>query len=345
MLSKNKVRSLAISISSIISIIIITTLSNIIKLNINRIEQQEKFKIMETLIDYKSSIEEEINSRIQLANGYLAFIKTFPESDAEFNLNYVENLIDRNDRMIKSISVIKDTTIVWTYPKNGNSSAIGRDLSKIPAQRDSVLLAKNKGITVFQGPVNLIQGGVGFIARIPAYDKSNKYWGQVSIVIDGLELQDRMSNLQKWSSLKIALYNKADYPQKPFWGRVISENEKPLIFNTSLSNSEWVIAAVPINGWQNFFTEYLYWNFLSVMLAIVIGILIYNYIYSSYMIKQQVNYDALTGIHSRAFLDSYIPIVFARTKRTNTKVGILVIDLNKFKSINDKYGHLVKTFA
>ena len=201
-LSKNRVRLLAIFISSFISLIIIFTLGNIINLNLKKLEQQEKMNIMESIIDYKSSIEKEISSRIQLANGYLAFIKIFPEADAEFNLKYVENLIDKNDRMIKNISVLKDTTIVWTYPQTGNKSAIGKDLLKIPDQRESVLFAKNKGIVVFQGPVNLIQGGVGFISRIPAFDKQNKYWGQVSIVISGEELEKALLNFQNNTALK-----------------------------------------------------------------------------------------------------------------------------------------------
>lgn len=296
--------------------------------------------VLEEIIDYKSNIEKEINSRIQLANGYLAFIKTFPEADAEFNLKYVENLIDKKDKMIRNISILRDTTIVWTYPKVGNESAIGKDLSKITNQRESVLLVKNKGTIIFQGPVNLIQGGVGFVSRIPAFDNQNKYWGQISIVIDGKELEKKLSNLQAKSTLKISLYNKGDFPNEPFWGEKISESEKPLIFDAFINNAEWIIAAVPSLGWENFYIQYLYWNIANVLFSLGIGILIYNYIYASYMVKQQVNYDALTGIHSRAFLDSYIPIVFARTKRTNLKVGILVIDLNDFKSINDRYGHL-----
>ena len=123
-------------------------------------------------------------------------------------------------------------------------------------------------------------------------------------------------------------------------GKTDFGEREALIFNTSINGAEWVIATVPNLGWKNFFNEYLYWNIMSVLLALIIGVLIYSYIYASYMVKQQVNYDALTGVNSRAFLDSYIPIVFARAKRTNTKIGILVIDLNKFKSINDRYGHV-----
>ena len=218
---------LAIFISSLISIIIIFILSNIISLNIKRSEQQEKMRALEDIIDYKSNIEKEINSRIQLANGYLAFIKTFPEAEAEFNLKYVENLIDKKDKMIKNISVLKDTTIVWTYPQSGNKSAIGKDLSKVPIQRESVLFVKNKGTGVFQGPVNLVQGGIGFISRIPVYDNKNKYWGQVSIVINGEELKNELFNFQKDKELRISLYNKADFPNKPFWGKQILEKEKP----------------------------------------------------------------------------------------------------------------------
>ena len=63
-----------------------------------------------------------------------------------------------------------------------NESAIGVDLSKVPEQAAEVSRVKNNLETFFVGPVNLIQGGVGFIIRMPLL-KHEKYWGMVSIVL------------------------------------------------------------------------------------------------------------------------------------------------------------------
>ncbi|GIE97698.1 GGDEF domain-containing protein [Paractinoplanes rishiriensis] len=49
--------------------------------------------------------------------------------------------------------------------------------------------------------------------------------------------------------------------------------------------------------------------------------------------------DALTGLASRIFLHDMLHRAVERTKRTSRPTAVLLIDLNGFKPINDKYGH------
>ena len=55
--------------------------------------------------------------------------------------------------------------------------------------------------------------------------------------------------------------------------------------------------------------------------------------------KQQANIDALTGLYNRRFLEDYARKIFAIARRREQPVGIIMIDLDHFKSINDVYGH------
>lgn len=61
--------------------------------------------------------------------------------------------------------------------------------------------------------------------------------------------------------------------------------------------------------------------------------------------NQQLTYatqtDALTGIGNRRYLDSRFPELIKQCQQHRTALGILVIDADHFKQINDKYGHLV----
>lgn len=50
-------------------------------------------------------------------------------------------------------------------------------------------------------------------------------------------------------------------------------------------------------------------------------------------------HDALTGIPNRAYLSSLLPEVLAAAGTTRAEVGVLVIDLDHFKEINDVQGH------
>jgi len=49
--------------------------------------------------------------------------------------------------------------------------------------------------------------------------------------------------------------------------------------------------------------------------------------------------DALTGTFNRHYLDGILESEFQRAKRYNHPIGFLMIDVNRFKQINDRYGH------
>jgi len=51
--------------------------------------------------------------------------------------------------------------------------------------------------------------------------------------------------------------------------------------------------------------------------------------------------DPLTGVYNRRFGLVRLHEEFGRAVRANTPVGILMLDIDHFKAVNDTYGHLV----
>jgi diguanylate cyclase (GGDEF)-like protein len=49
--------------------------------------------------------------------------------------------------------------------------------------------------------------------------------------------------------------------------------------------------------------------------------------------------DPLTGLHNRRFFDDALELELARSRRRESSMGLLVLDLDHFKWINDRYGH------
>ncbi|MEP0891590.1 PAS domain S-box protein [Leptolyngbya sp. NM2-A1] len=57
--------------------------------------------------------------------------------------------------------------------------------------------------------------------------------------------------------------------------------------------------------------------------------------------RYQAFHDALTGLPNRAFYDHHLDIGLAHSRRNNETFGVMFLDLDRFKTINDTLGHAV----
>src|SRR5690606_21565292 len=96
------------------------------------------------------------------------------------------NLFEEHSQL-RSIAAAPDLVVAMTYPLAGNERAIGLDYRRNTAQREAVLRARNTGTLVLAGPVDLVQGGRGFVGRFPVFTDTpagSAFWGVVSAVVD-----------------------------------------------------------------------------------------------------------------------------------------------------------------
>lgn len=56
-------------------------------------------------------------------------------------------------------------------------------------------------------------------------------------------------------------------------------------------------------------------------------------------LQEQVVHDPLTGLHNRRYLDDMMPREMALAERRNYPVAFIMFDIDKFKNVNDTYGH------
>ena len=58
-------------------------------------------------------------------------------------------------------------------------------------------------------------------------------------------------------------------------------------------------------------------------------------------IEKLAYYDQLTGLANRTFFDDVAKKFLEKAKRNNSKIGLMFIDIDQFKEINDMYGHKI----
>ncbi len=56
-------------------------------------------------------------------------------------------------------------------------------------------------------------------------------------------------------------------------------------------------------------------------------------------VNQRIHVDSLTGAYNRAFFDTQFPLELERARRSEVPLTLVIADLDKFKGINDTYGH------
>ncbi len=59
------------------------------------------------------------------------------------------------------------------------------------------------------------------------------------------------------------------------------------------------------------------------------------------ILVMQANHDPLTGVYNRRYFNQVIEQELSRSKRYDRAIGFLMIDVNRFKEINDRFGHQI----
>ncbi|MDX1457071.1 MAG: ATP-binding protein [Marinobacter sp.] len=218
--------------------------------------EQERVDVTRQLAVLRARLEGSINENIQTIRGLVAVIATEPSID-QSRFEEIAEVVMQHRQELRNIAAAPDMVIRLMYPIEGNEAAVGLDYRSIAAQWPKVKQAAESGRLVLAGPVDLVQGGQGFIGRVPVFARPEageqaQFWGLVSAVID-VESLYKVAGLNDMPDLRVAL-RKTDASGNPgevFFGdrRVFDQTQTTL--PVPVAGGLWEIAAMPTGGWPS----------------------------------------------------------------------------------------------
>lgn len=321
----------------------------VVTLNTEQVINRERAATVEQLAAIRARIEGELNSTLYLGRGMISYVATHPGLTwNDFEPIAGEMVAVGNH--IRNIALAPDNVIRFIFPLSGNERALGLDYAQNKEQWPAVERAIRMGGTVVAGPVNLIQGGQGLIARTPIYIKAEphelldkpKYWGLASIVIDIPELFQHAGLEERMGDLDIAIRGKDGLGGAGdiFFGNpALFDDPGSIKHLVSLPNGAWQMAARPLAGWGASEKPQFTVRAIGWAVALMFGVLVYLLLSLERRNRDLALHDPLTKLPNRRLMYDRLYQLAALSDRSQFGFALVYLDLNGFKPINDEYGH------
>jgi len=257
--------------------------------------------------------------------------------------------------------------VVYLEPYVTNEAAFGFDLASSSARKASLTTARKTGRPIASATLDLVQGksSRGFLVCIPLFDgipttQETRASSLTGYVVGVFRISDIVSDALRLGSsqgIDINLYDVTGGDRIEFGGSsdmylTIQESSDAVYvqrFEPMLSR-QWIIEARPSNHYLSKHRTYLpfYVSIVSMMIFVISIFYFIHLLHVSSKLKEaQVSLealasrDSLTGVGNRRAFDQRLAQEWSRAIRNQASIGLLMIDVDHFKGVNDTYGHQV----
>lgn len=160
------------------------------------LDNERRIHVVELSNKLRSTLQYELDSRLFVVRSLAAYASIDPEMSAGAFAAYLQGL-GKNLQRLRSVVWAPGAIVRHVYPFGGNELAIGHDLFDDPERRELARRAIRGNLLVINGPLTLMGGEPGLIARQPVFARpgfADSFIGFASVVID---LQALLSSLKE----------------------------------------------------------------------------------------------------------------------------------------------------
>jgi two-component system sensor histidine kinase VicK len=254
----------------------------------------------------RSFVEAELNTSLYMSLGLASHIRASDGKLSEKEMLFLlQNLLEQG-KHIRNIGLAPDNILTLIYPVQGNERALGLNYKNLPQQWPEIKqLIENKEAKLV-GPVALIQGGDGYVYRVPLFLNDGSYWGIVSTVLDLTAFNQML--LQQANSYQVQVgIREKDQDSPALFGYSHLFNEEALVLDLNIKGAQWQIAVRFLDeaaGWSLW-----QWRLLGASLSVVFCLML-AWLLHSYR-RSALFADALQDneIYSRRIMDSVLDVI------------------------------------
>lgn len=265
------------------------------------------------------------------------------------------------------------TAVVYLEPFSGrNMDVLGYDAYTDATRRDALLQSMDSGKIVVTGKVRLVQENEhdvqsGFLMYLPVYrnhvphdtveQRRTNITGWIYAAFRMNNLMRDIRGLRGKDDLDIKIYDGVEfsgaallYDSNP---RIsLSDSRQKLRYDAILDtgNHRWIVVATahPTDWRTAGYTRahFILWG--GVGISLLLSLLAWSFLRDRAHALEAADrayhlalYDTLTGLPNRQLAIERLTQSLAHARRNGGKVGLLFVDLDKFKPVNDQYGHAV----
>ncbi|GGC97707.1 ATP-binding protein [Halopseudomonas salina] len=221
-------------------------------------------------------LENEVNSAAFLATGVESYIVARRGDLDALEIQQILALVFERGRHFRNIGIAPDNRIAWVFPLKGNEAAIGLNYADIPGQWPAIQQIMMTREGRLSGPIDLVQGGRGFIYRSPIFI-DDTYWGLLSTVIDVDSLFDQLSEVAGDLAPVLALrYIDVDgEPGEVFFGAEKYFQQPLELLTIMVPGAQWQMAVQAPASSQSLMGWYRVLEVgIALFLAILLGLLV-----------------------------------------------------------------------
>lgn len=197
-----------------------------------------------------------VNRNLAYVSGMSAHVAVNPDIDQAQFARYSEAIF-RQKPLLINLAAAPDMVIEMVYPLKGNTRALGLDYRTQSEQMDLVMRVRNSGRLAVAGPVELVQGGLAFIARagVKSVDTLGQeyFWGILSAPFLASDLYRKAGLFEPDISVDIAIRGRDGLGRngETFYGDdVLFDDSRSLKSTIRVGDGTWQFAAQPKEGWE-----------------------------------------------------------------------------------------------